>query len=91
MGYTTDFIGSLSITPTLTKEHLEYLITFSDIRHMKRDGNIVATFKDSRRNAVGLPVGLNGEYYVGSIDTGYSGQAHSAYKHRGFCDGLKND
>ena len=37
MGYSTEFTGSIGITPRLKKEDKEFLDKFFEIRHMKRD------------------------------------------------------
>ena len=37
MGYSTEFTGSIEITPRLKKEDKEFLDKFFEIRHMKRD------------------------------------------------------
>lgn len=72
MGYTTNFEGSISIDPPLKPEHLAYLAKFSDIRHMKRNEETLAKMADPLREAVGLPVGQSGEYFVGA--SGFAGQ-----------------
>lgn len=64
MGYTTDFEGSFKITPTLKEEHKLYLITFCETRRMQRDSKTCETFKDPIRLAVGLPIGVEGEFTV---------------------------
>lgn len=65
MGYTTYFIGMFDITPTLTPEHLEYLTWFSKTRRVKRDAIATAVLPDPVREAVGLPVGIDGGFYIG--------------------------
>lgn len=72
MGYTTDFEGSFSINPPLKEEHLAYLKKFNETRRMKRDEVKASTFEDPIRVAVGLPVGVEGEYTV--FGGGYYGQ-----------------
>ncbi len=66
MGYTTDFNGAFELDKPLAPEHKAYLEAFATTRRMKRDPVIVATFPDPLREAVGLPVGDDGGYYVGS-------------------------
>lgn len=66
MGYTTDFSGALGITPYLKQEHIEYLQEFAGTRRMKRDPAVVETLNDPYRKAVGLPVGCEGEFFVGA-------------------------
>lgn len=72
MGYTTDFRGSFNITPPLTFEQVAYLIQFAKTRRMKRDAEKTATRPDILREAVGLPVGVDGAYFVG--EEGVMGQ-----------------
>ena len=74
MGYTTEFKGVFKVAPELTEKHAEYLRAFSYVRHMKRITLDAEKLVDIRRVAVGLPVGLEGEYYVGSADDGNFGQ-----------------
>jgi len=66
LGYSTDFEGRFSITPALRPEHAAYLARFCTTRRMKRDEGITARFPDPEREAVGLPVGVEGGFYVGS-------------------------
>jgi len=68
MGYTTDFEGEFIVTPALEPKHREYLHAFSTTRRMKRDAKKTSKFPDLLREAVGLPVGLDGGYYVGDTD-----------------------
>lgn len=70
MGYTTDFWGQFDVTPTLTPEHKAYLEAFSTTRRMKR---VVEKLPpDPIREAVGLPAGHDGAYFVGG--EGFHGQ-----------------
>lgn len=75
MGYTTDFWGEFDVEPPLTNEHRAYLTAFAGTRRMKRNAEITATYPDPLREAVGLPVGEDGGYYVG--DTADFGQTPS--------------
>jgi hypothetical protein len=68
MGYQTDFYGAWSIDPPLTAPHLAYLRQFAEIRHMRRDVDKLASMLDPLREAVGLPLGFEGAYYVGTTD-----------------------
>jgi len=68
MGYHTDFYGAFSVTPTLNSEHRAYLEAFATIRHMKRNTNLLADSPDPVRKAVGLPLGVEGGFYVGSTE-----------------------
>ena len=74
MGYTTYFDGKLSIDPPLTKEQVNYINKFSDTRRMQRDPAKLANLPDPIREAVDLPLGVNGGYYVGSTCDFLSGQ-----------------
>lgn len=65
MGYTTDFDGSFDCTPALNESQIAYLKKFAETRRMKRDSNIAATLPDPLREAVGLPIGEEGEFFVG--------------------------
>jgi hypothetical protein len=67
MGYTTDFNGSFSVSPTLKPEHREFLAAFSETRRMKRNVSLLPA--DANSN-VGLGLGEEGGYYVG--DSRYS-------------------
>lgn len=73
MGYTTDFSGEFEIAPPLKPEHRAYLEAFAQTRRMKRHPQKVAALPDQIRKAAGLPVGLDGGYYVGA-DTENFGQ-----------------
>lgn len=77
MGYTTDFYGEFEIGPEpLNPEHIAYLRAFAQTRRMKRNPEITATLPDPLREAVGLPVGPDGAYYVGGNGENF-GQAHT--------------
>lgn len=66
MGYTTDFEGELKITPEIQPDHETYINTFSKTRRMKRNEAATAVLPDRIRDRVGLPVGRDGGYFVGS-------------------------
>ncbi len=76
MGYTTDFEGAFLLDQPLTKEQTAYLLKFSETRRMKRDPKIAGTLADPVREAVGLPVGEWGEYFVGGA--GFMGHEKDA-------------
>lgn len=65
MGYSTSFYGSFDITPALNEAQVAYLLAFSETRRMTRDPSIAATLPDPKREAVGLPIGPQGAYFVG--------------------------
>jgi hypothetical protein len=66
MGYTTDFNGEFRLKEPLTREQEEYLTAFADTRRMERNPTIAAKLPDPLRLAVGLPIGDEGGYFVGS-------------------------
>jgi hypothetical protein len=66
MGYTTDFYGHFQVTPTLSESHAAYLSKFADTRRMKRLEGACVELADPVREAVGLPVGVQGAYFTGS-------------------------
>ena len=72
MGYTTEFQGKLEITPPLKPEQVAYINKLSGTRRMKRKESRCAELPDPIREAVGLPVGKEGEYFVGGL--GWAGQ-----------------
>lgn len=72
MGYTTEFEGQFKLSMKLSPEHKAYLEKFSDTRRMAWDVDKVVQLPDPIREAVGLPVGINGCYFVGA--DGYAGQ-----------------
>lgn len=80
MGYSTDFTGRFELDKPLQPEHKAYLERFAYTRRMKRDALLAEKFPDKWREAVGLPIGIEGEYYVGSPDgpssTDICGQGH---------------
>lgn len=65
MGYSTSFYGSFDITPALNEAQVAYLLAFNETRRMSRDPAIAATLPDPKREAVGLPIGPQGAYFVG--------------------------
>lgn len=67
MGYTTSFTGSVSCTPSLNTAQVAYLKKFAQTRRMKRDENKAGTLSDPIREAVGLPLGAQAEYFVGGL------------------------
>jgi hypothetical protein len=72
MGYTTDFMGQFEVTPALKPEHKAYLSKFNETRRMKRDSEKAEKLDDDVRKAASLPVGTEGEYFVGA--GGFAGQ-----------------
>lgn len=72
MGYSTDFSGKFNLDKPLKSEHFSYLRKFNDTRRMKRDANIASSLQDPVRIMAGLPVGEEGEFFVGG--KGFAGQ-----------------
>lgn len=72
MGYTTDFNGLFELNKLMSKKHAAYLKAFSETRRMKRNAEIVELMEDKLRKKVKLPVGVDGEYFVGG--DGFKGQ-----------------
>ena len=70
MGYTTYFEGEFKLSRPMQPEHMAYLKAFADSRRVIRDRTITATIPDPIREAVGLPVGEEGEYHVADLDDG---------------------
>jgi len=73
VGYTTDFDGRFTVTPPLKPEHKAYLDAFNYSRRMKRDADKAEKLPDPVRLAVNLPIGEEGEYYVGADEGKDSG------------------
>jgi hypothetical protein len=72
MGYTTDFMGAFLLDKPLSPEHYAYLKAFNETRRMRRDAEKTKLRPDPIREAVGLPVGPEGSYFVG--EGGFMGQ-----------------
>ncbi len=76
MGYTTEFRGQFQLDRPLAPEHRTYLIMFASTRRMRRSEFKVRQLEDPVREAVGLPVGPQGCYFVGG--GGFAGQDEDA-------------
>jgi hypothetical protein len=76
MGYTTDFHGHFNISPEMKSEHIDYINQFSATRRMKRNAALTEQRSDAFREAVGLPVGAEGGYFVAG--EGFHGQESGA-------------
>lgn len=68
IGYTTNFEGRFNLDKPLTPAHKAYLLAFAATRHMRRNGNVYR-LPDPVREAVNLPAGPNGEYFVAGTDS----------------------
>jgi hypothetical protein len=64
MGYTTEFTGRFNLDKPLSKDHAAYLVQFSKIRHMGRNTDDLLDKDHPIRETVGLPLGIEGEYFV---------------------------
>ena len=73
MGYSTDFKGSFTCHPPLSSDHQRYLTAFSITRRVKRNELRAEQRTDLLRVMVGLPIGVEGGYYVSSSDN-YGGR-----------------
>lgn len=74
MGYHTNFTGKFVFDKPLTDAQREYLAKFAETRRMKREGAAASLLPDPVREAVSLPIGVQGGYFVGA--TGMCGQDH---------------
>lgn len=72
MGYHTDFDGTFLVEPSLSEEHREYLKKFNETRRKKRDPVVADASDDPVRLAAGLPIGIEGGYFVNG--DGFMGQ-----------------
>lgn len=72
MGYTTDFEGEFKLNKPLASEELSYLKRFAETRRMMRREADAVLREDPLRDAVGLPVGKQGGYFVN--EGGFFGQ-----------------
>jgi len=66
VGYTTEFQGSFKITPSLSENHKLYLQKFNKTRRMKRHETHPQLQDDPLRIIVNLPIGTEGEFFIGS-------------------------
>jgi hypothetical protein len=66
MGYTTYFEGEFTLDKPLTQAQGDYLRKFAETRRMKRNPAVTERREDPLREAVGLPVGEDGCFFVGS-------------------------
>jgi len=65
MGYNTNFFGEFILDKPLSDAHAAYLLAFSDSRRMKRNVAVVEKMNDPIREAAGLPIGTEGEFFIG--------------------------
>lgn len=72
MGYDTKFRGRFKFDKPLTPAQINYLKKFSETRRMKRNNEKLMNMPDPIREAVNLPLGVEGEYFVDG--KGFAGQ-----------------
>src|SRR5258708_32821916 len=65
MGYHTEFVGKFDLDRSLAPEHQAFLVAFSRTRLVKWDAREVQQMPDSIREKCGLPVGIEGAYFLG--------------------------
>lgn len=75
MGYETEFYGQLKFDKPPDPAHKQYLNDFFRSRRMMRCATKTSNLADPVREAVKLPVGNHGCYYVGSANNDF-GQDH---------------
>ena len=80
MGYDTEFSGSFQLDKPLTATHKAYLEAFADSRRIKRHVADLEKYPDPLRVAVDLPLGIQGEYFVGT-EEGVDGPSIADYNH----------
>lgn len=68
MGYTTEFEGTLKFSKPLTNAQVLYIQKFCETRRVKFDSVIVGRIQDDERIAVCLPIGVDGEFFVGETE-----------------------
>lgn len=76
MGYTTEFAGKFNFDKPLSAAQVAYIKAFNEIRHMRRYSEVLVKFEDPLRLAVGLPLGVQGEFFVNA--EGFRGQERDA-------------
>lgn len=69
MGYTTTFRGRFALDRPLEIWHRIYLEHFASTRRMRRDPSVLRHLDDPLREAVGLPIGPQGGYFIGDFES----------------------
>jgi hypothetical protein len=64
MGYTTEYFGRFNLDKPLSKDHAAYLLQFSKVPHLCRNTDDLLDKDHPIRETVGLPLGIEGEYFV---------------------------
>jgi hypothetical protein len=72
MGYDTLFGGHFTLDRSLAQDQINYLQKFNDTRRMKRNNDYLINKPDPLREKVGLPLGIEGEFFVNG--EGFMGQ-----------------
>jgi hypothetical protein len=70
MGYTTEFSGRFNLDKPLSKDHAAYLVQFSKVPHLRRNTDDLLDKDHPIRETVGLPLGIEGEYFVSKNSIG---------------------
>jgi hypothetical protein len=99
VSYDMEFRGEFGVEPPLRPEHLAYLRAFNGSRRLKRDPVVAASLDDPVRVAAGLPIGAEGEYFVGhagnwgkeSVEGAIVPYAPPASQPGGICCWVPND
>jgi len=65
MGYYTELSGKFTLDRPLSSEHRVYLEEFNKTRRMARTVKAARKLPDPVREAAGLPLGVDGAFYVG--------------------------
>ena len=81
MTYVTKLHGSFTFDRPLAPEHLAYLDAFANTRRVKRDVEQLLGVPDPLREAVGLPLGPEGAYFIGDGQPRRDDPSVLAYNH----------
>src|SRR5262245_42947899 len=93
MGYTTIFSGRFELDKSLKPEQITYLKQFSETRHMLWRLDIIEKISDPIREAVGLPLGEDGCYFVARDDFSLAEDANRPTKSQPslYCKWISSD
>lgn len=68
MGYSYEFSGRFRVRPPLSGAQRRYLLAFGSTRRVTRKTQLLKDIADPIREAVSLPIGLEGCYFIGTAD-----------------------
>ena len=89
MGYNTDLVGKFTfVGKQPSKEQRAYLRAFNVARHMDRKEDLLEDRSDPVREAVGLPVGEMGCFFVAEPEPGYGEESVIDYNYTSATPGL---